>query len=183
MTKNREMHNWYSERAKLLQEIAIEQPIATDSIRINFKKLDGDKSVMYIQIYYENGKQKRIQIPMSDDVLAFSMFEQWLTYINTAWCCGSASVTVDNEDEKTTLSFEPVIHRDKHKFKHMINDIFETAYFYVYSSKKKRIVLSAYIDSFFFFDHLDCMMKKFIKENEIFKPTENEEEIIYSKDD
>ena len=76
MTKNREMHNWYSERAKLLQEIAIEQPIATDSIRINFKKLDGDKSVMYIQIYYENGKQKRIQIPMSDDVLAFSMFEQ-----------------------------------------------------------------------------------------------------------
>ena len=168
------IRNWYSERAKLLHEIATEQPIATDIIRISFKKLEGEKSVMYIRVYFDNGKQKRIQIPMSDDVIAFSLLEQWLTYINTAWCYGSASVTFDNGNDKFTLSFESVNHKDKYKFKHMMNDIFDTAYFYVYSSKKRSIVLSAYIDSFNFFSHLDCMMEKFIKENEIFKPTEKE---------
>ena len=55
----------------------------------------------------------------------------------------------------------------------MANDIFETAYFYVYSSKKKRIVLSAYIDSFIFFSHFSSMMMNFIKEYHIFELDEN----------
>lgn len=110
---------------------------------------------------------------MSNEALALSYLHEWLLYINLAWCCGSASVTVDNGEDKFTISFEPVVHDDKRKFKNMANDIFETAYFYVYSSKKKRIVLSAYIDSFIFFADLDCMMMKFIKEYHIFKLDEN----------
>jgi len=110
---------------------------------------------------------------MSDEAHALTIIHEWLLYINTAWYCGSASATVSNGKDKYTISFEPVVHGDKRKFKNMANDIFETAYFYVYSSKKKRIVLSAYIDSFIFFADLDCMMMKIIKEYHIFKLDEN----------
>ena len=170
------VRNWYSERARLLQEIAVQQPITTDYISIRFKKLEGEKSVMVIHVDYEEVKKRKpktLYIPMSNEALALSYLHEWLLYINLAWCCGSASVTVDNGEDKFTISFEPVVHDDKRKFKNMANDIFETAYFYVYSSKKKRIVLSAYIDSFIFFADLDCMMMKFIKEYHIFKLDEN----------
>ena len=167
------VRNWYSERARLLQEIAVQQPIATDTIRIRFKKLEGEKSVMIIHVDYEESRPKTIRIPMSDAAHALTILHEWLLYINTAWYCGSASATVSNGEDKYTISFEPVVHNDKHKFKNMVNDIFETAYFYVYSSKSKRIVLSAYIDSFIFFADFDCMMMKFIKEHHIFELDEN----------
>ena len=170
------VRNWYSERARLLQEIAVQQPITTDYISIRFKKLEGEKSVMVIHVDYEEVNEKKpktLYIPMSDESLALSYLHEWLLYINLAWCCGSASVTVDNGEDKFTISFEPVVHDDKRKFKNMANDIFETAYFYVYSSKKKRIVLSAYIDSFIFFSHFSSMMMNFIKEYHIFELDEN----------
>jgi len=170
------IRNWYSERARLLQEIALQQPITTDHISIRFKKLEGEQSVMVIHVDYEEVKKRKsktLYIPMSDEALTLSYLHEWLLYINLAWCCGSASVTVDNREDKFTISFEPVVHEDKRKFKNMANDIFETAYFYVYSSKKKRIVLSAYIDSFIFFSHLSSMMMKFIKEYHIFELDEN----------
>jgi hypothetical protein len=170
------IRNWYSERARLLQEIALQQPITTDHISIRFKKLEGEQSVMVIHVDYEEVKKRKsktLHIPMTDENLALSYLHEWLLYINLTWCCGSASVTVDNGEDKYTLSFEPVIHYDKLKFKNMANDIFETAYFYVYSSKKKRIVLSAYINSFLFFSHLDSMMMKHIKEHQIFELDEN----------
>ena len=168
--------NWYSERARLLQEIATQQPITTDHIRIRFKKLEGEKSVLVIHVDYEEVKPrqaKTLTSPMSDENLALSYLHEWLLYINLTWCCGLASVTVENGEDKYTLSFEPVVHNDKRKFKNMANDIFETAYFYVYSSKKRRIVLSAYVDSFLFFDHFDCMLIKHIKEHQIFELDEN----------
>lgn len=170
------VRNWYSERARLLQEIALQQPITTDDISVKFKKLDGEKSVMVIHVDYEEVKKRKpktLYIPMTDESLALTYLQEWLYYINTAWCCGSASVTLNNGEEKFTISFEAVVHDDKRKFKNMANDIFETAYFYVYSSKKKRIVLSAYIDSFLFFSHLDSMMMKHIKEHQIFELNEN----------
>ena len=170
------VRNWYSERARLLQEIALQQPITTDLISVKFKKLDGEKSVMVIHIDYEEvreRKPKTINIPMSDENSALSYLHEWLLYINLTWCCGSASVNVDNGEDKFTISFEPVVHDDKRKFKNMANDVFETAYFYVYSSKKKRIVLSAYIDSFIFFSHFGSMMMKHIKEHQIFELDEN----------
>ena len=170
------VRNWYSERARLLQETAVQQPITTDHIRVRFKKLEGEKSVMVIHVDYEEVKERKprtINIPMSDEYSALTYLHEWLLYINLTWCCGSASVTVENGEDKYTLSFEPVIHYDKRKFKNMANDIFETAYFYVYSSKKKRIVLSAYIDSFLFFSHFDSMMMKHIKEHQIFELDEN----------
>ena len=167
------VRNWYSERARLLQEIAVQQPIDTDFLSIEFKKLEGEKSVMVIHVDYEEGRPKTIRIPMSDEAHALTIIHEWLLYINTAWYCGSASATVSNGKDKYTISFEPVVHGDKRKFKKMGNDIFETAYFYVYSSKTKRIILSAYIDSFIFFADLDCMMMKFIKEYHIFKLDEN----------
>jgi len=37
------VRNWYSERARLLQEIAVQQPIDTDFLSIEFKKLEGEK--------------------------------------------------------------------------------------------------------------------------------------------
>lgn len=169
------VRNWYSERARLLQEIALQQPITTDYIRVRFKKLDGEKSVMVIHVDYEEVKERKsrtLHIPMTDEALALTYLKEWLYYINTAWCCGSASVTVDYGEEKFTISFEAVVHDDKRKFKNMANDIFETAYFYVYSSKKKRIVLSAYIDTFIFFSHFECMMNKHIKEYGIFTTDE-----------
>ena len=156
-----------------MQEIAVQQPITTDHISIRFKKLEGEKSVMIIHVDYEEVKERKpktLYIPMTDEALALTYLEEWLSYINTAWCCGSASVTVDNGEDKFTISFEAVVHDDKRKFKNMTNDIFETAYLYVYSSKKKRIVLSAYIDSFIFFSHFDSMMQKHIKEYDIFIP-------------
>ena len=170
------IRNWYSERERLLQEIALQQPITTDHISIRFKKLEGEQSVMVIHVDYEEVKKRKsktLHIPMTDENSALSYLHEWLLYINLTWCCGSASVTVDNGEDKYTLSFEPVIHYDKRKFKNMANDIFETAYFYVYSSKKKRIVLSAYIDSFWFFSHFGSMMMKHIKEHQIFELDEN----------
>lgn len=170
------VRNWYSERARLLQEIATQQPITTDHIRIRFKKLEGERSVLVIHVDYEEvkpRKPKTLNIHMSDENSALSYLHEWLLYINLTWCCGSASVTVENGEDKYTLSFEPVVHNDKHKFKKMANDIFETAYFYVYSSKKRRIVLSAYIDSFLFFSHFGSMMMKHIKEHQIFELDEN----------
>lgn len=170
------IRNWYSERARLLQEIALQQPITTDHISIRFKKLEGEQSVMVIHVDYEEVKKRKsktLHIPMTDENLALSYLHERLLYINLTWCCDSASVTVDNGEDKYTLSFELVIHNDRRKFKNMANDIFETAYFYVYSSKKKRIVLSAYIDSFLFFSHLDSMMMKHIKEHQIFELDEN----------
>ena len=170
------VRNWYSERAQLLQEIATQQPITTDHIRIRFKKLEGEKSALVIHVDYEEvtpRKPKTLNIPMSDENLALTYLHEWLLYINLTWCCGSASVTVENGEDKYTLSFEPIVHNDKHKFKNMANDIFETAYFYVYSSKKRRIVLSAYIDSFLFFDHFGFMLIKHIKEHHIFELDEN----------
>ena len=170
------IRNWYSERARLLQEISLQQPITTDHISIRFKKLEGEQSVMVIHVDYEEVKKRKsktLHIPMTDENLALSYLHEWLLYINLTWCCGSASVTVDKGEDKYTLIFEPVIHYDKLKFKNMANDIYETAYFYVYSSKKKRIVLSAYIDSFLFFSHLDSMMMKHIKEHQIFELDEN----------
>ena len=155
--------NWYSERARLLQEIATDQPENTDIIQISFKKLDGEKSVLILRDYYDGMRRKMLSIPMSDESLSFTMLNEWLSYINTAWFCGSASVTIENGGHKYTLSLEPVIYKDKRKFKYI-----ETAYFYVYSSRRKRIVLSAFIDLFIFFDNFDSMMNRFIKEHNIF---------------
>lgn len=114
------IRNWYSERARLLQEIALQQPITTDHISIRFKKLEGEQSVMVIHVDYEEVKKRKsktLHIPMTDEDLALSYLHEWLLYINLTWCCGSASVTVDNGEDKYTLSFEPVIHNDRRKFK------------------------------------------------------------------
>ena len=159
----RAKRNWYSERSRLLQEIATDQPKNTNIIHISFKKLEGEKSVLILRDYYDGMRRKMLSIPMSDESLSFTMLNEWLSYINTAWFCGSASVTIENGDQKYTLSLEPVIYKDKRNFKYI-----ETAYFYVYSSRQKRIVMSAFIDLLIFFDNFDCMMNKFIKEHNIF---------------
>ncbi len=56
------IRNWYSERARLLQEISLQQPITTDHISIRFKKLESEQSVMVIHVDYEevkNASRKR----------------------------------------------------------------------------------------------------------------------------
>ena len=67
------VRNWYSERARLLQEIAVQQPITTDYISIRFKKLEGEKSVMVIHVDYEEVNEKKpktLYIPMSDEAMS-----------------------------------------------------------------------------------------------------------------
>lgn len=89
------------------------------------------------------------------------------------WCLSKAHGNGDDEDEKFTISFETVVHNDKCKFNNKANNIFETAYFYVYNSNRKRIALSPSIDSFIFFSRFGGMMMKYIEEHHIFELDEN----------
>ncbi len=53
------VRNWYCERAQLLQEIAVQQPITTNHIRVRFKTLESEKTVMVIHGDYDNAKERK----------------------------------------------------------------------------------------------------------------------------
>ena len=134
-------NKWLTARAEVLMKYANELPKAVDKVTINIAAPDAG----WIDFYFNvNGKEVTV-LDTSCVYEPFMPLRSWLEFLITDWFETNASITLDLESNRVTLSYEPILHpgdfSDNNPYPR------NCGIFTIYDSWTDKMVLTAYCDN------------------------------------
>lgn len=134
-------NKWLTARAEVLMKYANELPNAVDKVTINIAAPDAG----WIDFYFNvNGKEVTV-LDTSCVYEPFLPLRCWLEFLITDWFETNASITLDLESNRVTLSYEPILHpgdfSDNKPYPR------NCGIFTIYDSWTDKMVLTAYCDN------------------------------------
>ena len=134
-------NKWLTARAEVLMKYANELPKAVDKVTINIAAPDAG----WIDFYFNvNGKEVTV-LDTSCVYEPFMPLRCWLEFLITDWFETNASITLDLESNRVTLSYEPILHpgdfSDNNPYPR------NCGIFTIYDSWTDKMVLTAYCDN------------------------------------
>lgn len=134
-------NKWLTARAEVLMKFANELPQAVDQVSVNIAYPD----VGWIDFHFSvNGKEVTV-LDTSCVYEPFLPLRRWLEFLITDWFETNASITLDLESNRVTLSYEPILHpgdfSDNKPYPR------NCGIFTIYDNWSNEMVLSAYCDN------------------------------------
>lgn len=135
-------NKWLTARAELLMKFANGFPNTVDKVTLNIDYPD----VGWIDMHFiVNGKEVTV-IDTSGVYEPFLPLRRWLEFLITDWFETNASITLDLESNRVTLSYEPILHpgidgRDRKPYPR------NCGIFSIYDNWTDEIILTAYCDN------------------------------------
>lgn len=134
-------NKWLTARAEVLMKYANELPKAVDQVTVNIAAPDAG----WIDFHFNvNGKEVTV-LDTSCVYEPFLPLRRWLEFLITDWFETNASITLDLESNRVTLSYEPILHpgdfSDNKPYPR------NCGIFTIYDSWTDKMVLTAYCDN------------------------------------
>lgn len=141
-------NKWLTARADVLTKFAIKPPRTVDNITLNIDYPDAGWIDMHFNV---NGKEVTV-LDTSCVYEPFLPLRRWLEFLITDWFETNASITLDLESNRVTLSYEPILHSYE-------NVDYEPhprncGIFTIYDNWNDEMVLVAYCDNYEFVSNI-----------------------------
>ena len=99
-------NKWLIARAEVLMKFANELPKAVDQVTLNIDYPD----VGWIDMHFLVNDKEATVLDTSSVYEPFMPLRRWLEFLITDWFETNASITLDLESNRVTLSYEPILH-------------------------------------------------------------------------